>query len=125
MLESDGVNKSHNSVTFTLRERTEPLDALPCIAPRRDAMPHYRLHRGACAAIMQTVGSGGSVHTLVKATTPQRGGAAPAGADVIGHAELMLNHVGIWPDGLIRIAGKLVTLEELRGIAHLIGTGGP
>ena len=37
---------------------------------------------------------------------PERGGAAPARADVVFHEQTVLHHVGVGPDGLVGIFGQ-------------------
>ena len=72
---------------------------------------------------MQAVGILGAGATLVQATSPKRGGAAPSGTDVVHHVQLVLNHVRVRPNLLIRITGQLggsVACEEAGWVTDFI-----
>ena len=61
----------------------------------------------------------------MQSAAPERSGAAPPGADIVGHVEFVLHHVGIGPNRLIGIAREFVAGEEAGRIAHMVGTGLP
>ena len=67
-------------------------------------MPHYGLNDGVCAAVVKSVHA--SIDEGAESAPPKRSGAAPAGADVVLHVKTVLNHVGVWPDCLVRVARK-------------------
>ena len=72
---------------------------------------------------MQAVGILGPCATLVQAAPPERRGAAPTSADVVHHVELVLHHVGVGPNLLMRIAGQLLGLvacKETGRVAYFV-----
>lgn len=110
--QSDCIQESDYGVAVGFLELAEALDAVAGVALRRIAVPHYGLHGGACAAVVQAVGRLGAGYLLMQSAAPERSSAAPPGADVVGHVEFVLHHVGIGPYRLIGIAREFVAGEE-------------
>ena len=95
-------------------------------------MPHDGLDNGSGSTIMQAIVS--SREAATQTTAPERCGAAPACADVVGHKQAMLNQVCVWPDSLVGIFWQHVagTLANLLGIGlgaginpHIVATSSP
>lgn len=123
--QSDCIQESDYGVAVGFLELAEAPDAVAGVALRRIPVPHYGLHGGACAAVVQAVGRRGAGYLLMQSAAPERSGAAPPGADIVGHVEFVLHHVGIGPNRLIGIAREFVAGEEAGRIAHMVGTGLP
>ena len=62
----------------------------------------------------------------MQSATPERRGATPTRTDVVGHVQLVLDHVGVRPDLLVGIRRQgILTLEEPVRVTQLVGTRGP
>ena len=69
----------------------------------------------------------------MKSSAPERSCTAPAGTDVVDHAELVLYHIRIRPYLLVRITRKftaglerlVILSEEVRRVTHIIISGCP
>ena len=75
------------------------------------AVPHDCLNLVAGTAVVQAVF--GTRVDVARATAPKRSGAAPRTEDVVLHVELVLDEVGIRPDGLVRITRQLLVSDIL------------
>ena len=80
-------------------------------------MPHDGFDFVAGTTVVQTVLC--TRETERKSASPKRCGAAPSRADVVLHEESVLHHVGIRPNGLVRILWK----DSLRVLSHGLGVG--
>lgn len=83
-------------------------------------MPHDSFECVSGAVVMEAVSRSRARNLLMQSASPQRGRPAPSAADIVGHEEFVLNHIGIWPYLLMEITGQLVALEEIGGVSHLI-----
>ena len=82
------VNEFHDGIAVFLRQFAEFLHCAAGIA-LGIAMPHDGLDDGLGATVVQTVAASSAAGR--QATAPERGGAAPARADVVLHVKLVLD----------------------------------
>ena len=120
----DGIDELHDGIAVLLAEVAEFLHG-PAGVALAVAVPHDGFDDVAGAAVVQTVGGAGADGG--EAAAPQRGGAAPAGADVVLHVQLVLDHVGVGPYLLVGIARQTLVGggEEVVGVGEAVVAGGP
>ena len=96
---SDCIDEPNHCVAVRLGKFAEILYGAACVRVGR-SVPHDGLLHVAGAAVVEPVAVSGTY--LREAASPERGGAAPAGADVVDHLQPVLDHVGVRPYLLMR-----------------------